>query len=94
MGNDIRGLAEFMVAKHRSGSTQDVKMRFVAKYAKFEDWDEGVTRMRKAIGKTHDTPAGFNTGPAPKPFPMADNSAASAPMPDILPDPSGDEIPF
>ena len=39
-GNDIRGLAEFIVAKHRSGSVDDVKMRFKAKFARFENWDE------------------------------------------------------
>lgn len=39
-GNDIRGLAEFIVAKHRSGSVDDVKMRFKAKYARFENWTE------------------------------------------------------
>jgi len=39
-GNDIRGLAEFIVAKHRSGSVDDVKLRFQGKYARFENWDE------------------------------------------------------
>lgn len=39
-GNDIRGLAEFIVAKHRSGSVDDVKMRFKAKFARFENWEE------------------------------------------------------
>ncbi|MDE5749930.1 MAG: replicative DNA helicase, partial [Duncaniella sp.] len=38
-GNDIRGLAEFIVAKHRSGRVDDVKMRFKNKYARFENWD-------------------------------------------------------
>ena len=38
-GNDIRGLAEFIVAKHRSGRVDDVKMRFKSKYARFENWD-------------------------------------------------------
>ena len=39
-GNDIRGLAEFIVAKHRSGSVDDIKLRFKAKYARFENWGE------------------------------------------------------
>lgn len=39
-GNDIRGLAEFIIAKHRSGSVGDVKMRFRAQFARFENWDE------------------------------------------------------
>lgn len=37
-GNDIRGLAEFILAKHRSGSVGDVKMRFRHKFARFENW--------------------------------------------------------
>ena len=41
-GNDIRGLAEFIVAKHRSGRVDDVKMRFTSKYARFENWDAEV----------------------------------------------------
>ena len=40
-GNDIRGLAEFIVAKHRSGRVDDVKMRFRSLYARFENWDGG-----------------------------------------------------
>ncbi|MDE6390019.1 MAG: DnaB-like helicase C-terminal domain-containing protein, partial [Duncaniella sp.] len=32
-------LAEFIVAKHRSGRVDDVKMRFKNKYARFENWD-------------------------------------------------------
>lgn len=39
-GNDIRGLAEFIIAKHRNGSVEDVKMRFVGKYARFQNWED------------------------------------------------------
>ena len=39
-GNDIRGLVEFMIAKHRNGSTADVKMRFVDYLTRFENWSE------------------------------------------------------
>lgn len=39
-GNDIRGVAEFIVAKHRSGSVDDIKLRFTAKYARFENWED------------------------------------------------------
>lgn len=41
-GNDIRGLAEFIVAKHRSGKVDDVKMRFRSKFARFENWNDNV----------------------------------------------------
>ena len=53
-GNDIRGLAEFIVAKHRSGSVDDVKMRFRASFARFENWDDapagGMTEVRSRMG--------------------------------------------
>lgn len=56
-GNDIRGLAEFIVAKHRSGKVDDVKMRFRSSFARFENWDEvpagGFGEYQsKAIGTT------------------------------------------
>jgi replicative DNA helicase len=39
-GHDIRGLAEFIVAKHRSGSVDTIKLRFKARLARFENWSE------------------------------------------------------
>ncbi len=36
-GNDLKGVAEFIIAKHRNGSVEDVKMRFVGQYARFLD---------------------------------------------------------
>lgn len=39
-GHDIRGLAEFQVAKHRSGAVGDIKLRFRNKFARFENWNE------------------------------------------------------
>lgn len=56
-GNDIRGLAEFIIAKHRSGSVGDVKMRFRASFARFENWDEaaaGMGEIRSRIGHAPD----------------------------------------
>ena len=47
-GNDIRGLAEFIVAKHRSGSVDDIKLRFKAKYARFENWGEDALMTQQA----------------------------------------------
>lgn len=39
-GKDIRGLAEFIIAKHRSGSVKDINLRFRAQFARFENWLE------------------------------------------------------
>lgn len=47
-GNDIRGLAEFILAKHRSGSVGDVKMRFVGSYARFDNWDDNYNSIRES----------------------------------------------
>ncbi len=45
-GKDIRGLAEFIIAKHRSGSVKDVNMRFRAQFARFENWlEEGAEQV-------------------------------------------------
>ena len=45
-GNDIRGLAEFILAKHRSGGVGDVKMRFIGSYARFDNWDDNYNSIR------------------------------------------------
>ncbi|MDE6099522.1 MAG: DnaB-like helicase C-terminal domain-containing protein, partial [Paramuribaculum sp.] len=45
MDRDIRGLAEFIVAKHRSGAVDDVEMRFRAAFARFENWTENENEM-------------------------------------------------
>jgi len=38
-GNSTEGMAELIIAKHRNGSLKDVKLRFVAHLAKFQDYD-------------------------------------------------------
>ena len=48
-GNDIRGQALLIVAKHRSGAVGDVKLRFVSKYAKFENWDQGYNELQETL---------------------------------------------
>ena len=38
-GNSTQGLGELIIAKHRNGSTEDVKIRFQNHLAKFVNWD-------------------------------------------------------
>jgi len=40
-GNTTQGMAELIIAKHRNGSTEDVKIRFLNHLAKFVNWDNG-----------------------------------------------------
>ncbi|MCH5226882.1 MAG: replicative DNA helicase [Muribaculaceae bacterium] len=50
-GNNIKGLAYLIVAKHRSGGVGDVKLHFISKYAKFENWDEGYEVMQETLAE-------------------------------------------
>lgn len=61
-GNDIRGLAEFIVAKHRSGRVDDVKMRFKSKYARFENWEENTSMSSVTVGSRINTDGGAQAG--------------------------------
>lgn len=69
-GRDIRGLAEFIVAKHRSGKVDDVKMRFRKEFARFENWEEGPVMTSTSVGSRLNsgtpkgTPAAFEGGTA------------------------------
>ncbi|MCH5245083.1 MAG: replicative DNA helicase [Muribaculaceae bacterium] len=81
-GNDIRGLAEFIVAKHRSGRVDDVKMRFRNKFARFENWEDDLSTG--GIGQTVDSSLNtFDTGAIPPPMPLGGGTAdILTPMPD------------
>lgn len=39
-GNDLKGLAEIIIAKHRNGAVGDVRLRFRAEYARFANINE------------------------------------------------------
>ena len=60
---DIRGLAEFIVAKHRSGRVDDVEMRFKAEFARFENWKDAeadagsITSVESRLNSSSDFPA-------------------------------------
>ena len=66
-GHDIRGLAEFIIAKHRSGAVDTVKMRFRKNFAKFENWDEGNFNAYYEQGGTFESK--MNSMPADAPLP-------------------------
>lgn len=41
-GQDMRGKAIFIIAKHRNGSIGDIKLEFKSEFAKFTDLDTGI----------------------------------------------------
>ena len=41
-GSSSAGMAELMIAKHRNGATRDIRLRFIADYAKFCDTEAKV----------------------------------------------------
>ena len=63
--NDIRGLAEIIIAKHRNGATDTVKLRFRGELARFENWDEKDRILDSAFNRTtsDDTPKQVPTQP-------------------------------
>ena len=82
---DIRGLAEFIVAKHRSGRVDDVELRFKAEFARFENWSgqdvpSGLTAIESSL----------NSGQA---NPFADNSLSGGSA-DFLSGSSEEPTPF
>ena len=40
-GNDLRGIAEIIIAKHRNGAVGDVRLKFVGQYARFMNLNAG-----------------------------------------------------
>jgi replicative DNA helicase len=38
-GDSLEGIGEFIIAKHRNGSLESIKLRFVGQFAKFENLD-------------------------------------------------------
>ncbi|MBO4945172.1 MAG: replicative DNA helicase [Muribaculaceae bacterium] len=76
-GNDIRGLAEFIVAKHRSGRVDDVKMRFRAKYARFENWDDEPMASTGSVSSSILT-SDFSGAGMNDPTPPAENFLAGS----------------
>lgn len=77
-GNDIRGLAEFIVAKHRSGRVDDVKMRFKSRYARFENWD-GEVEMSSGMRESRLNSGNFSDMPSPLSGGTADIMTTAAP---------------
>ena len=85
-GNDLRGMAEVIIAKHRNGAVGEVLLRFRGEYARFQNPDDdmiipmpgeqpGIIQSRINASKGNDVP------PPPMEEPPVDNPFG-APIPD------------
>lgn len=92
---DIRGMAEFIVAKHRSGSVDDIEMTFVARFARFQNRSEPMPFEKGTMAsKINDDPGPqevYIPAPADEQPNAVDvsamglgNDAQGGPMPDFL----------
>jgi len=89
--NDLRGIAEFIIAKHRNGAVGLVKMRFRHEYARFEDMHE--TRYMPAPEETGTISSRANEFEVP--MPPNENPFAPRSMSDGNGAPgNGDNVPF
>ena len=59
-GESTKGMAEVIIAKHRNGSLENVRMRFIGKFTRFEDWSDSPFggSLNEAFGIEEASPAG------------------------------------
>lgn len=93
-GNDIRGKAEFIIAKHRSGAVGDVPMRFVHRFARFENWDDNYNLTGENVVQSKMNSAPIDEQGVPAAMPQMGQSPFSPTSADILPDAGETAPPF
>lgn len=94
-GNDIRGLAELIIAKHRNGSVGDVKLRFTGQYARFENWDAGYRAVQDSLEYVQMGSKLNNRGTSDEDGPkFGIGGMPSSSMPEIMRDPEEADVPF
>ena len=59
-GNDLKGIAEIIIAKHRNGAVGDVKLRFTSEYARFSNLDDNLPPLPSDDGTVKPTPSKIN----------------------------------
>jgi replicative DNA helicase len=81
-GMPTQGLAEVIIAKHRNGSLENVKLKFIGKYTKFADFDgpvgnenpfSGMITKESRLNSFNDS-SSFGNNPPPPPMPPDDET--------------------
>lgn len=78
-GNDLRGMAEIIIAKHRNGATGDVLLRFRGEFARFQNPDDElvIPPPTGEIGAVLGSKINDGSVPLP-PIPLENSSADDA----------------
>jgi len=64
-GKDLRGLGQIIVAKHRNGATDEIWLRFIGKYAKFQNENDSFDDL-PAEPATRQVASRMNSLPSPE----------------------------
>ena len=76
-GNDMHGIAEIIIAKHRNGAVGDIRLKFIGEYTRFQNLDDdllvnvSVPKTRTYKSKINKSPIGSDALPPP-PMPDTD----------------------
>ena len=90
-GNDLHGMAEIIIAKHRNGAVGDVLLRFRGEYARFQNPDDDmIVPMPGEEKKAPVLRSKMNNGggqdfvpPPPTEMPPMPDNPFGAPVPDV-----------
>ena len=81
-GNDMRGKAEFIIAKHRNGSIGDVKLDFRSEFARFSDPDDSAPMPGQSF-LGGDNGGVFSSNPTPEELADLEHLTNEIPSQDI-----------
>lgn len=87
-GNDLRGMAEIIIAKHRNGAVGDVLLRFRGEFARFQNPDDDMIvplpdENGGVIGSRMNSAPGNDVPPPPMDYPPQENpfGTGNGPLP-------------
>ena len=87
-GKDVRGIAEFIIAKHRSGAVEDIDMRFIKNFARFDNLSSAFkvteTTVQSRMGTEDDTDTSDNVGFGASPSQFGTSPSPFDTTPDII----------
>ena len=83
-GNNLKGVAEIIIAKHRNGAVGDIRLRFIGEYTRFQNLEEGQFDEQSGATFTSrmNAPAPIGRPATPPPVGEEDFAAFAPPTPD------------